>query len=50
MANTKPSSAGAKSTAAAAAPAPPATVHSALVTYTSMLALLSLCPPFVILL
>jgi 7-dehydrocholesterol reductase len=50
MAKPKPSSAGAKSTAAAAAPAPPATVHSALVTYTSMLALLSLCPPFVILL
>ena len=50
MAKPKPSSAGAKSTAAAAAPAPPATVHSALVTYTSMLALLSFCPPFVILL
>ncbi|KAK3157929.1 hypothetical protein QOZ80_2AG0130400 [Eleusine coracana subsp. coracana] len=44
-----PSAAGAKS-AAAPAPAPPATVHSALVTYSSMLALLSLCPPFVILL
>ncbi|AQK70860.1 7-dehydrocholesterol reductase [Zea mays] len=46
MAKPKPSSAGAKPTAAA----PPVTVHSALVTYTSMLALLSLCPPFVILL
>lgn len=49
MAKPKPPSAGAKS-AAAPAPAPPATVHSALVTYSSMLALLSLCPPFVILL
>ncbi|CAL5022034.1 unnamed protein product [Urochloa decumbens] len=49
MAKAKPSpSAAAKS--AAAASAPPATVHSALVTYSSMLALLSLCPPFVILL
>jgi 7-dehydrocholesterol reductase len=40
------------SAAAAKAPAstPPKTVHSALVTYASMLSLLSLCPPFVILL
>jgi len=42
MAKAKPSS--------SAAAAAPATVHSALVTYSSMLALLSLCPPFVILL
>lgn len=51
MAKPKPSSAAAGAKPAAAAPpAPPATVHSALVTYSSMLALLSLCPPFVILL
>ncbi|KAG8070646.1 hypothetical protein GUJ93_ZPchr0006g46439 [Zizania palustris] len=36
--------------AAPAAAAPAKTVHSALVTYASMLSLLSLCPPFVILL
>jgi 7-dehydrocholesterol reductase len=49
MAKPKPPSFAAESTAAPP-PAPPGTVHSALVTYTSMLALLSLCPPFVILL
>jgi 7-dehydrocholesterol reductase len=50
MAKAKPSSSAAAAAKQAAAPAPPATVHSALVTYSSMLALLSLCPPFVILL
>nr|CAB3446562.1 unnamed protein product [Digitaria exilis] len=49
MAKAKPSSSGTAAKPGAAA-APPATVHSALVTYTSMLSLLSLCPPFVILL
>nr|CAB3449745.1 unnamed protein product [Digitaria exilis] len=49
MAKAKPSSSAAAAKPGAAA-APPATVHSALVTYTSMLSLLSLCPPFVILL
>ncbi|KAG2650821.1 hypothetical protein PVAP13_1NG168600 [Panicum virgatum] len=48
MAKAKPSSSAAA--AKPAATAAPATVHSALVTYSSMLALLSLCPPFVILL
>ncbi|KAG2658314.1 hypothetical protein PVAP13_1KG248000 [Panicum virgatum] len=48
MAKAKPSSSAAAAKPAAAAA--PATVHSALVTYSSMLALLSLCPPFVILL
>jgi 7-dehydrocholesterol reductase len=31
-------------------PTPSKTVHSAVLTYASMLSLLSLCPPFVILL
>ncbi|GJN21023.1 hypothetical protein PR202_gb08468 [Eleusine coracana subsp. coracana] len=50
MAKPKATSAAGAKSAAAPASAPPATVHSALVTYSSMLALLSLCPPFVILL
>ncbi|KAM0914860.1 hypothetical protein ACQ4PT_011237 [Festuca glaucescens] len=40
----------AKPSSAATPPAPPKTVHSPLLTYASMLSLLSLCPPFVILL
>jgi 7-dehydrocholesterol reductase len=38
------------SSAAPPPPPPPKTVHSPLLTYASMLSLLSLCPPFVILL
>ena len=46
----KPAKPSSSAAAAPPPPAPPKTVHSALLTYASMLSLLSLCPPFVILL